>query len=51
MAIQLKEVDVVVVNVFPYNASYNPTGPVGALAYWTADAIKKRDFKTPGILV
>ena len=31
---------VVGANVFPHNASYNPTGPVGALAYWTADAIK-----------
>jgi hypothetical protein len=28
-------------NVFPHNASYNPTGPVGALAYWTAEAIKR----------
>jgi gluconate 2-dehydrogenase alpha chain len=38
-------------NVFPHNASYNPTGPVGALAYWTADAIKKRYLKNPGMLV
>jgi gluconate 2-dehydrogenase alpha chain len=38
-------------NVFPHNASYNPTGPVGALAYWTADAIKKRYIKNPGMLV
>ena len=30
---------VVGANVFPHNASYNPTGPVGAFAYWTADAI------------
>ena len=37
-------------NVFPHNASYNPTGPVGALAYWTADAIKKY-AKNPGPLV
>ena len=28
-------------NVFVHNASYNPTGPVGAFAYWAADAIKK----------
>jgi gluconate 2-dehydrogenase alpha chain len=27
--------------VFPQNAGKNPTGPVGALAYWTADAIKR----------
>ena len=37
--------------VFPHNASYNPTGPVGALAYWTADAIKNRYVKNPGPLV
>ena len=42
---------VVGANVFPHNASYNPTGPVGALAYWTADAIKKRYIKNPGLLV
>ena len=38
-------------NVFPHNSSYNPTGPVGALAYWTADAIKNRYMKNPGPLV
>ena len=38
-------------NVFPHNASYNPTGPVGALAYWAADAIKNRYIKSPGMLV
>src|SRR5436853_3912370 len=37
-------------NVFAHNASYNPTGPVGALAYWTADAVK-RYAKKPGMLV
>jgi gluconate 2-dehydrogenase alpha chain len=36
---------------FPQNASYNPTGTVGALAYWAADAIVKRYLKTPGPLV
>jgi gluconate 2-dehydrogenase alpha chain len=34
---------------FPQNAGKNPTGPVGALAYWTADAIK-RYLKKPGPL-
>jgi gluconate 2-dehydrogenase alpha chain len=38
-------------NVFPHNASYNPTGPVGALAYWMADAIKTRYVRNPGPLV
>jgi len=42
---------VVGANVFPHNSSYNPTGPVGALAYWTADAIKNRYLKNPGPLV
>jgi gluconate 2-dehydrogenase alpha chain len=35
---------------FPQNAGKNPTGPVGARAYWTADAIK-RYLKNPGPLV
>jgi gluconate 2-dehydrogenase alpha chain len=38
-------------NVFPHNSAYNPTGPVGALAYWTADAITKTYMKKPGPLV
>jgi len=38
-------------NVFPHNSSYNPPGPVGALAYWTADAIKNGYLKNPGPLV
>ena len=38
-------------NVFPHNVSYNPTRPVSALAYWTADAIKNRYVKNPGPLV
>jgi gluconate 2-dehydrogenase alpha chain len=42
---------VVGANAFPHNSSYNPTGPVGALAYWTADAIKNRYVKNPGPLV
>jgi gluconate 2-dehydrogenase alpha chain len=36
---------------FPQNASYNPTGTLGALAYWTADALVKRYLKSPGPLV
>ena len=38
-------------SLFPHNSAYNPTGPVGALAYWSADAIKKRYLKNPGSLV
>jgi gluconate 2-dehydrogenase alpha chain len=36
---------------FPQNASYNPTGTIGALTYWTADAIVKQYLKSPGPLV
>ncbi len=36
---------------FPQNASYNPTGTVGALAYLAADAIIKQYLKNPGPLV
>ena len=38
-------------NVFPHNSAYQPTGLVGALAYWTADAIKNQYIKKPGLLV
>jgi gluconate 2-dehydrogenase alpha chain len=38
-------------SVFPHNSAYNPTGPVGALAYWAVDAIKGRYLKNPGPLV
>jgi gluconate 2-dehydrogenase alpha chain len=36
---------------FPQNAGYNPTGTVGGLAYWAADAIVKQYLKAPGPLV
>ena len=38
-------------SVFPQNASYNPTGVVGALAYWSAHAITTQYLKSPGPLV
>jgi gluconate 2-dehydrogenase alpha chain len=37
-------------SVFPQNHGYNPTGTVGALAYWTADAIRERYLRNPGPL-
>jgi len=37
--------------VFPQNAGYNPTGTVGALTYWAADAIRNMYLKRPGPLV
>ncbi|MDB5561984.1 MAG: family oxidoreductase [Hyphomicrobiales bacterium] len=36
---------------FPQNFTYNPSGTVGALAYWTLDAIKNQYLKSPGPLV
>jgi gluconate 2-dehydrogenase alpha chain len=37
--------------LFPQNAGYNPTGTVGALTLWTAEAIKERYLADPGPLV
>jgi gluconate 2-dehydrogenase alpha chain len=36
---------------FPQNAGYNPTGTAGALAYWSAAAIRSQYLKNPGPLV
>ncbi len=36
---------------FPQNAGYNPTTTVGALAFWTANAIRSDYLKNPGPLV
>jgi gluconate 2-dehydrogenase alpha chain len=36
---------------FPQNPGYNPTGTVGALTYWAADAIKTQYLKKQGPLV
>jgi gluconate 2-dehydrogenase alpha chain len=36
---------------YPQNASYNPTGTLGALAYWAADAITTKYLKAPGPLM
>ena len=38
-------------SVFPQNHGYNPTDTVGALAFWTADAIITEYLKSPGPLV
>jgi gluconate 2-dehydrogenase alpha chain len=37
--------------VFPQNMGYNPTGLVGALAFWAAQAIRDQYLKNPGPLV
>ena len=36
---------------FPQNSAMNPTGTVGALAYWAAEALTTRYIKSPGPLV
>jgi gluconate 2-dehydrogenase alpha chain len=38
-------------SAFPQNSSYNPTDTVGALTYWTVDAIKREYLKHPGPMV
>lgn len=38
-------------SAFPQNAGRNPTGPAGALAFWTAEAITRKYLRNPGSLV
>ncbi len=38
-------------SAFAHNAGLNPTGVVGALAYWAAEAITTKYIKSPGALV
>lgn len=38
-------------SAFPQNIGYNPTGLVGALAYWSVRAIRDTYLKNPGPLV
>ena len=38
-------------SAFPQNSGYNPTGTIGALTYWSVDAIKKRYLRNSGSLV
>lgn len=37
-------------SAFPQNFGYNPTAVVGALAYWSAKAIRENYLKNPGAL-
>ncbi|QYY33791.1 GMC family oxidoreductase (plasmid) [Cupriavidus pinatubonensis] len=46
----VSNVFVVGANALPQNAGKNPTGPVGALAYRTADTIRRHYLKSPGLL-
>jgi gluconate 2-dehydrogenase alpha chain len=47
----VSNVFVIGANAFPQNNGYNPTGMVGALAYWSAKAIREHYLKNPGPLV
>ncbi len=38
-------------SAFPHNSGYNPTGPVGALAYMAAETIRDKYLKNPGPLI
>ncbi|MHB8285193.1 MAG: GMC oxidoreductase, partial [Caulobacteraceae bacterium] len=38
-------------NVFAHGISYNPTGLIGALAYWSATHIRETYLKNPGPMV
>jgi gluconate 2-dehydrogenase alpha chain len=38
-------------SAFAHNAGMNPTGTVGALAFWAAEAITSKYIKAPGALV
>jgi gluconate 2-dehydrogenase alpha chain len=38
-------------SAYPQNASWNPSGTLGALTYWAIDALKNRYLKNPGRLV
>ena len=38
-------------SAFPHNSGYNPTGPVGALAYMSAGIIRDKYLKNPGALI
>jgi gluconate 2-dehydrogenase alpha chain len=38
-------------SAYPQNASWNPTGTLGALTYWAVGALKNRYLKNPGRLV
>jgi gluconate 2-dehydrogenase alpha chain len=42
---------VVGASAFAHNAGMNPTGTVGALAYWAAEALTTKYIKSPGALV
>ena len=38
-------------STFPQQTAYNPTGPLGAMTYWSSEAIINQYLKRPGALV
>jgi gluconate 2-dehydrogenase alpha chain len=48
---EVPNVFVIGASAFAHNAGMNPTGTVGALAFWAADAITTKYIKNPGALV
>ena len=48
---QVSNLFVIGASAFPHNAAYNPTGPVGALAYYTSEAIRTKYKTNPGPLI
>ena len=42
---------VVGASAYPHNPGYNPTDTLGALAYWSVDAIKAHYLKHPAPMV
>jgi gluconate 2-dehydrogenase alpha chain len=47
----VSNVFVIGASAYPQNASWNPTGTLGALTYWAIDALKNKYLKNPGPLV
>ena len=48
--LKLPNVFVIGASAYPQNASWNPTGTLGALTYWAIDALKNQYLKNPGRL-
>jgi len=48
---EVPNVFVIGASAYPQNASWNPTGTLGALTYWAIDALKNKYLKNPGPLV
>jgi gluconate 2-dehydrogenase alpha chain len=47
----VSNVFVIGASAYPQNATWNPTGTLGALTYWALEAIKDKYLKNPGRLV